>query len=207
MGGIGWHYSGNNIKLDVERLTKFAIFVKEPAPFPVFVQVFPDVQSSFWASEAINRLYNLGYINGYPDGAFRPDNRITRAEFVSILNMVLDLNKVLNLSDPGSSPSQAAPSFSDVGPADWFYDAVKKTVLAGIVKGYGNNLFKPNKEITREELATMMANALAGCYEAGSKMNEKTGFTDDGSISGWARGSVAVAVKYRLRLLWHCPAA
>jgi hypothetical protein len=181
---LGGTISGNTITVSVDHFTRFAMFVKEVAPLPVPAQVFSDVQASFWASKAINQLYSLGYINGYLDGTFRPDNRITRAEFVSILNKALDL----------SNSSSAVTAFSDVTPADWFYAAVENAAHAGIIKGYGN-LFKPDNEINREELATIMVNALAKHDEARVGMNEKTGFTDDDSISGWARGFVVVAAK------------
>lgn len=174
--------SGNTITITVDHFTEYGVFVKEVAPPPVPAQVFADVQASYWASDAINELSSLGYVSGYPDGTFGPDNKITRAEFISIISRALKL--------PAYSP--AAPGFSDVASGDWFYGSVESALFAGLVKGYGSN-FQPNAPITREEVATVLVNALGKADEAKSKMNDKTGLTDDASIAAWARGFVVVA--------------
>jgi hypothetical protein len=182
--------SEGTITVRIDHLTKFAVLVRdiqEEAPLSVPAQVFTDVPPSFWASKAINQLSGLGYISGYPDGTFKPDNQITRAELVCLLNKVLEL--------PVYTP--AVPDFRDVSAADWFYEAVENAVHAGLVKGYGN-LFNPNDQIKREELATIMVNALGKHDEATASRNERTSFTDDLSLSDWARGFVVVAAKNEL---------
>jgi hypothetical protein len=187
---LGGTVSEGTITVRIDHLTKFAVFIKdiqEEVPLPVPAQVFTDVQPSFWASEAINQLSGLGYISGYPDGTFKPDNQITRAELVCLLNKALGL----------SAYTPAVPDFRDVSAADWFYEAVENAVHAGLVKGYGN-LFNPNDQIKREELATIMVNALGKHDEATASRNERTSFTDDLSLSDWARGFVVVAAKSEL---------
>lgn|GEM_PF-1553757 len=154
-------------------------------PTPV---TFSDVPVSGWVYNAVSNLSTLGYITGYPDGSFKPGNTITRAEFVSIIDRILKL--------PAYNP--ATPDFSDVSTSDWFYASVENAVYAGIVKGYGSSAFKPDDPITREDLAVILVNALGKQGEAGTNMSIKAGFTDDASISSWARGYVAVAVKYGL---------
>ncbi|NPV89770.1 MAG: DUF4430 domain-containing protein [Firmicutes bacterium] len=181
---LGGTVDGSIITVSVDHLTKFALLIKDVEPPLAPAQSFTDVPESFWASDAIINLNLLGYVNGYPDGTFKPDNQVTRAEFVSILDKVLKL--------PGYSP--AAPDFSDVFSQDWFYGAVENAVHAGIIKGYGST-FNPDQQVTREELAVIMVNALGGNEEAMASMNEKTSFSDDAGISGWARGFVVVAVK------------
>jgi hypothetical protein len=89
------------------------------------------------------------------------------------------------------------PDFSDVSTGDWFYEPVENAVNAGIVKGNGS-AFKPDDPITREELAIILVNALGDQDEAMKSMNQMTNFTDDMSISAWARGETAVAVKHGL---------
>jgi kumamolisin len=154
-------------------------------PTPV---TFSDVQVSGWVYDAVSNLSRLGYITGYPDGTFKPSGTITRAEFVSMIDRTLKL--------PAYNP--AAPDFSDVSTSDWFYASVENAVYAGDVKGYGNSAFKPDDPITREELANILVNALGKQGEARASMSVRTGFKDDARISSWARGSVAVAVKYGL---------
>jgi hypothetical protein len=145
---------------------------------------FTDVPSSFWGYGSIENLSGLGDISGYPDGTFRPNNPITRAEFVSILVKALQL----------TAYNPATPDFNDVARGDWFYNSVENAVYAGIAKGYGG-AFKPNDPITREEMAAILVNALDGQNQARASANAGTAFTDDASISTWARGFVAVAVQ------------
>ena len=150
--------------------------------------VFSDVPASNWAYDAVSSLSGQGYVNGYPDGTFKPEGAITRAEFVSIMDRILKL--------PAYNPP--ASDFKDVSSDSWFYGSVENAVYAGIVKGYDNGLFKPNAPITREELADILVNALGKQDEAGASASARTGFTDDARISSWARGDVVVAVKYGL---------
>jgi hypothetical protein len=187
--GTGWvlltgTVSGNTITVTVDHFTTFAVLAGEEVPAPVPVQNFSDVAASYWASDVITSLAGQGYIAGYPDGTFKPDNTITRAEFVTILD------KVMKLAD--NNP--ATPGFSDVSSQDWFYGSVENAVYAGLVKGYGQT-FGPNSQINREELATILVRALNEQDQAAASMSVQTGFTDDGGISGWARGYVAAAVE------------
>jgi hypothetical protein len=152
------------------------------APPPVPAQVFSDVPTSYWAADAINGLSSLGYVSGYPDGTFMPDNRITRAEFVSILSRTLKL-----------AASSAAPGFSDVSSGDWFYGSVESAVYAGIVKGYGDGTFQPNAPISRQEIACVLVQAMGKADVAQTMMNAQTIFTDDTSIAAWARGFIGEA--------------
>lgn len=187
---LGGAIDGSTITVSVDHFTMFALLgedMKKPSPTPEPLRAFIDVPASFWAREAIMKMTRLGYVNGYPDGTFKPDNQITRAEFVSILD------KLLNLSDY----SPLAPDFSDVSSKDWFYQAVENAVYAGIIKGYGRS-FSPDRQVTREEAAVILVNALGKQDEAGASMGEKTSFSDDAGISAWARGFVVVAVKYGL---------
>ena len=69
----------------------------------------------------------------------------------------------------------------------WAQKAVAQAVQAGIIKGYADGTFRPDAEITRAEMAVMIANALGQSIEA----NAATGFADDKDIPAWAKGSVA----------------
>lgn len=193
---LGGTVSGSTITVSVDHFTKFAVLAgKAAAPVvPTTASTTPasfsDVPASYWAHDAISSLSGLGYVAGYPDGAFKPANQITRAEFVSILNKVLKLAA----APAGAGTRPAVPDFSDVAPGDWYYGSVENVVYAGIVKGYGRT-FDPNRQITREEMAAILVNALDKQGEAKESMSARTDFTDDTGISGWARGFVAVAVR------------
>jgi len=155
-----------------------------PAATMANPNTFSDVSASYWGYAAISSLSSKGIVSGYSDGTFKPGSSITRAEFVSIIGKALKLQ----------THNPAIPNFSDVTTSDWFYGSVESAVYAGIVQGNGG-AFKPNDPITREELAAILAGALGEQNEATGDLNEMTSFTDDMSISSWARGDVAVAIK------------
>jgi len=191
---LGGTVSGSTITVTVDHFTKFAVLAGKAttpagpatasATAPATAARFTDVPASLWAYGDIESLSGLGCISGYPDGSFKPGNTITRAEFISILDKALKL----------AAYNPAAPDFSDVGQGDWCYGSVEDAVYAGIVKGYGG-AFKPDDPVTREEMAVILVKALDEQGQAGSSMNSGTAFTDNASISAWAKGFVAVAVQ------------
>lgn len=145
---------------------------------PAFADGFSDVQGH-WAQAYINALAQASIISGYPDGTFRPDSQITRAEFSTILVKGLRLQ----IKTPGAS------SFSDVSPSDWYFSIVETAAAAGLVKGYDGR-FWPNTPITREQIVTMLVRALNLGAQAEARHNDPIPFRDAASISSWARGYV-----------------
>lgn len=128
-----------------------------------------------WAQDTIEDLVNRRIIEGYPDGTFRPNNNITRAEFTSLLVRAFDLKSGLG------------KVFSDT--ADhWARDYIKTANYHGLVNGYSDTLFGPDDPVTREQIAAMVVNAT----KAGS-VNESETFTDSAQISAWAKEPVAKA--------------
>lgn len=100
--------------------------------------------SNHWASTTIQLWIDEGFISGYPDGRFRPDNYISRAEFVTMIN------KVYNYT------AKNQIGFSDVHVGDWYYNAISIARAAGYLNGYPDNTVKPKDPITREEAASML---------------------------------------------------
>jgi hypothetical protein len=156
-----------------------------PAPAPVKGAIFTDVPAPFWASYAVNFLSSLGYVGGYPDGAFMPDNNITRAEFATIMVKVLKL----------TPRSTQTPMFSDINTGDWFYQAVETSVYSGIFKGYDDDTFHPNAPISRQEIACVLVQAMGKSKLADSNAKAVTKFVDDQDIAWWSRGYVFIALQ------------
>ena len=141
-----------------------------------------------WAFNVIKSLYDKGIIGGYPDGTFKPDNNISRAEFAAILTKAMGLA-------PQSPP---APTYNDVAPGSWYYGSVEAAAKAGLVKGYEDGCFSPDVRITRQEMATVLVLAMKMESAALAGAGQKTNFRDDGNISAWARGFVITAFQQGL---------
>ena len=102
--------------------------------------------SEHWAADMIDIAVSKGWVTGYPDNTFKPDNTLTRADFVTLL---------ARLSGETVEPVTANP-FPDV-PADEYYAAsVAWAVSAGIINGFDDGTFQPKTAITREQMAHIM---------------------------------------------------
>ncbi len=102
-----------------------------------------------WARESINRLAGLGVISGYEDKTFRPNNNITRAEFVHLL-----VKSVGVKSTSGTHP------FTDVKSNYWARDSILAAYQGGLVTGYPDNTFRPEDPITRSEMVAILVRGL-----------------------------------------------
>jgi hypothetical protein len=102
---------------------------------------FSDVPAGYWAEEPIGILGALGIISGYPDGTFKPENKITRAEFTALL--------VKAREKEVEKPETAL--FPDLPAAHWASGYVAKALQMRWIKGYTDGSFKPNNEISRAE--------------------------------------------------------
>jgi hypothetical protein len=145
--------------------------------------VFSDVPTSYWGYNAITSLATRGIVAGYPDGTFKPDNQITRAEFATILV------KALGLSTTGTTGQ-----FTDVTADAWYYGTVNAAASASLVSGMGDNLFAPNALITREQMAVMVAKAL-GTKAPVVNGTELSAFSDSSTVDSWAVSGMEEAVK------------
>jgi peptidoglycan DL-endopeptidase CwlO len=119
-----------------------------PKPLPVLpAGEYHDVETEYWAKKEIEYLSKQGIINGYQNSTFKPDNTVTRAEVAKMLS------ETFNLSISKGS------SFSDVSSSHWANPYINAVADKGIFAGYGNGTFKPNKAITRGEIAALFTRA------------------------------------------------
>ena len=124
-----------------------------------------DIKESDWYATTVKKLVDMGGINGYPDGTFKPNNQITRAEFTKILVSALGYE---NLSATNSH---------------WASGYVDKAVSIGLATS--GELSDLNRAITRKEMAKMVANALdhRGESHVDNRANYKGLLTDYNNIS------------------------
>ncbi|QGQ97957.1 S-layer homology domain-containing protein [Paenibacillus psychroresistens] len=131
-----------------------------------------------WAESQISAWIDKGLIKGYEDGSFKPDNSITRAEFIALINRSFGFTEA------------AAISFSDIAASNWAYAEVAKAVKAGYITGYADGTIGASKPISRQEVAVIVDRLLG----LSDKESAATSFTDSSTIALWAKGSVDAAV-------------
>ena len=113
-----------------------------PVKGQVYAYNFPDVDQSRWSVTAISYMNQLGIVKGYPDGDFKPEASITRAEFAAMAARFADLQ-------------EGDKTFSDLDSSHWAYDVVSKAASAGWISGYPDGTFKADNPITRAEVVTI----------------------------------------------------
>ena len=130
--------------------------------------------SGHFAEGSMTKFVNKGYIKGYEDNTFRPDNTITRAEFVTMFNRVFDLKKSSN------------KTFDDTT-KHWAKDEIDIAYTNGVCMGKSSTSFAPDDEITREEAAKMISNYLKISDKNIDKLNK---YKDFNGVSTWAINDV-----------------
>ena len=132
---------------------------------------FTDVGKDYWAYSQIESFVEKGYIDGYGDGTFRPQDPIKRNEFVKIFNRVFGLTE------------KSGIVFDDTKD-NWAKDEIDIAVTNGVAQGVGDNKFEPEQYITREAAAKMLANYMNIEDKNHDKINK---FSDYNQISDWAK--------------------
>ena len=141
-------------------------------------KTFSDVGDSHWAKSFIDRLVESGAAEGYPDGTFKPDQNITRVEFMKLLNQVA-----------GFTAKADVTKFTDVS-AEWKLEAVSVALAAGYTTGTTATTMSPNANITREMAVTMIGRAAQlDAKNADAAALEK--YSDKDAVAAYAAGYMA----------------
>ena len=150
----------------------------EQAPLP-----FPDVAEGDWFYDAVRYAYETGLMDGVGDNRFAPNSETTRAQLVTILYRL-----------EGEPEVSGTSGFTDVEAGTWYTDAVAWAAANGIVNGVSETEFAPGKDITREQLATILFRyAEAKGYDVSAQV-DLSAYPDADQIQSYAAESVAWAV-------------
>ncbi|WP_054027489.1 S-layer homology domain-containing protein [Bacillus sp. FJAT-28004] len=135
-----------------------------------------------WGEKTIGAFVKLQFIKGYGDGTFHPNGNITRAEFAAIISRVFDIN------GGGNQPVV----LNDIN-RHWGKDAIEKLAGAGVITGYDDGTFKPNKTINREEMVVILSRIVD--LSKVDKDASKGNFADIASASSFAANQIKDAAK------------
>ncbi len=177
-GGVGGGISGGHktqyvdTKGDDSKDTK-----PEEKPATEAVQIFSDIPTNHWCYEAIRYLKAKNSVSGYDDGSFRPDNSVTRAEFIKMLVGVFAPDTEI--------PEDFATKFTDLSSEAWYYDALAKAEVLGILQGT-DGLCNPEGNITRQEMAVITYRMIEKTGKTINRENTIEKFDDESEIAPWA---------------------
>jgi hypothetical protein len=157
-------------------------------PAPSLAQTtFSDVQGN-WAQTCISELTQRGIISGYPDGSFRPNNPVTRAEFASMVGKAF----------PTAARVRNATQFVDVPSSFWAYNAITFASQTGFLSGYPGGVFNPAQNIPRAQVLVSLSSGLGYAPAQPVATTLNSSFTDAGAIPAYAQTGIAAATEKRL---------
>jgi len=146
---------------------------------------YPDVSNQMLSGCDINKLTAQGILAGYPDRTYKPNLPIMRDEFASAMVSALELENV---------PEFAQQIFRDVPKSHWANADIDKAYNRGLVAGYPDSTFKPDKPVSRAEALSTMGKVIPGDIAAADAQKILECYTDANEIPGWAAISVAEAL-------------
>lgn len=145
---------------------------------------FQDVPTGYWAKAYIEALASQNIIAGFPDGTFKPNDPVTRAQFATIITKAL--------TPPAK---RSAIQFRDVNSNFWAYSAIQSAYQSQFVAGYPDGTFKPQQQIPRVQALVSLANGLNFTTNNNSVLSF---YTDAAQIPNYAIGPVAAATVRQL---------
>jgi hypothetical protein len=165
------------------------------AAAPIIVQIpaqaqaqvsFSDVSSDYWAKSFIQDLANRGILSGFPDGTFRPNDPVTRAQFAAMVRQAFR-----------RSPVRDAVSFMDVPSDYWAAAAIREAYTTGFLAGYPEGVFRPDENIPRAQVLVSLSSGL-GYTPSGAIASTLQTYRDASSVPDWAKNSIAAATEKRI---------
>ncbi|MBD2692522.1 DUF3370 family protein [Anabaena catenula] len=147
---------------------------------PARVLAFSDTQN-YWGKDCIQQLGERKLLTGYPDGSFRPNAIVTRAEAA-----VLMLNAF-----PNAPIKRDSVIFNDVSPNYWGYKAINTAYQKGFFSGYPGNIFQPNQAIPRAQIIGVVAGGKNYSSVSNSAQILQRYFEDANLIPNYAQSAIA----------------
>ena len=149
---------------------------------------FTDVPSGAWYTEELAYALENGFVSGTSASSFSPDANVSRAQFVTMLGRMLDVN----------TADYTAKKFDDVDPGSWYGPYVSWAAEKGYVNGISVKEFAPNNNITFEQMGAILSNYITKSGVVLTPSSTFSGYADFGSVSTWAQSSMMLMAMYDL---------
>ena len=145
-------------------------------PVQPSTRYYNDVTNEHWASDYITRLSDKGIVSGYGNNDFKPENSITRAEFVKLLVEAFNITKTSDVP------------FADTPASEWYTPYISGAYSSGLINGDGAN-FRPNEQISRQDASVMIYRFIN--YTGASLDNGNLNFIDSSDIADYAQNAIS----------------
>ena len=144
--------------------------------------IFSDVPSDFWAANSISTVTKANLMKGYSDGTFRPNQPMTREEVAALFN---------NITDDGTA-AFLSTKFKDITSDRWSALAIESVARKNIISGYGDNTYKPEKYMSRQEFAVVADNYIhyLGYTTEDPTALDSIAYGDQKFVAPWAQDAV-----------------
>ncbi|MEQ9553806.1 MAG: S-layer homology domain-containing protein [Coleofasciculus sp. G3-WIS-01] len=146
-------------------------------------KIFPDIQNH-WAKPFIEGLLNKGLISGFGDGTFKPNEKMTRAQYAALLVKAFD-----------PEPKREAKNFLDVSDKSWAKDVIQKAYRGEFLSGYPGDMFRQGDNVERVQVLVSLVNGL-GLSE--SDDNALNVYEDSDDIPDYGKEEVVTATKKQI---------
>ena len=144
--------------------------------------IFTDVPSDFWAANSISTVTKANLMKGYSDGTFRPNQPMTREEVAALFN---------NITDDGTAAFLSS-KFKDITSDRWSALAIESVARKNIISGYGDDTYKPEKYMSRQEFAVVADNYIhyLGYTTEDPTVLDNIAYGDQKFVAPWAQDAV-----------------
>lgn len=144
--------------------------------------IFRDVPSTYWAAQSIATMTQQNLISGYSDGTFRPDKPLTREEAASLFSKLINEPSTVMISS----------TFSDITSDRWSALAIEAVARKNIISGYGDNTYRPEQFMSRQEFAVVADNYLhyLGYETQDPTILDNIAYSDQKFVASWAQDAV-----------------
>ncbi len=187
--------NGANCPIEIQSSNSMEALHKSFVPYTIqnnpvtgaaapLITAFEDIPPGFWAGCDINRLTANNIIAGYPDRTFKPNLPISRAEMAAMIT------KGLNV-DIAQATTDACSCFKDVPKSFWGHKAISEAVTAGLMAGYPDKTFQPNKPVSKTEAMTILAKGINCPMDDCKADSILSQYCDGANVPGWAKIPVA----------------